>query len=159
MSLLASQASAHCPVCVVATGSAVVAARIYGVDDLIVGTFAGGFLVSTAYWVNNVLLKRNRKKAYFPWQLEVLILGTFLSSLLTFQFAGFLGDWVYQIYGVDKLVIGTAVGSFMVVAAFAVHARLRKLNRNRNYVPFQAILLALAFMAVAAVGFYLAEVL
>src|SRR3972149_2519404 len=87
-SAFSNSAMAHCPLCSAATGAAVVAARYYGVDDLIVSILAGGFLMSTAYWFNNWLLRRNKGKNYLPWQLEILILATFLSTLYTFQLAG-----------------------------------------------------------------------
>jgi len=154
-SIFSNSAMAHCPLCAAATGAAVIAARYYGVDDLIVSILAGGFLMSTAYWFNNLLLKRNKGKNYLPWQLEILVLVTFLSTLYTFQLTGLLGNSMFQIYGVDKLVIGLAIGSFITVAAFSLHDYLRKMNGNRNYLPFQAIVLAFALMGLMIVGFYL----
>ena len=154
-SIFSNPAMAHCPLCSAATGAAVVAARAYGVDDMIVSTLAGGFLISTAYWFNNWLLRRNKGKNYLPLQLEILIFATFLSTLYTFQLAGLLGNSMFQIYGIDKLVIGMTVGSFITVAAFSLHDLLRKMHENRNYLPFQAIVLAFAFMGVAIASFYL----
>jgi uncharacterized membrane protein (DUF4010 family) len=153
-SVFSNSAMAHCPLCAAATGAAVVAARYYGVDDLIVSVLAGGFLMSTAYWFNNWLLKRNKGKNYLPWQLEILILATFLSTLYTFQLTGLLGNSMYQIYGLDKLVVGLAIGSFITVAAFSLHDFLRKMHQNKNYLPFQAIVLAFAFMGIAIAAFY-----
>lgn len=157
-SVFSNQAMAHCPLCSAATGAAVIVARTYGVDDLIVSTLAGGFLMSTAYWANNWLLKRNKGKNYLSWQLEILILATFLSTLYTFQLTGLLGNSMYQIYGIDKLVIGLTIGSFLTVAAFSSHDYLRKTNGNKNYLPFQAIILALVFLTMVSAIFYLVGV-
>ena len=68
---------------------------------------------------------------------------------------GLLGNSMFQIYGIDKLVIGLSVGSFITVAAFSLHGYLRKMNGNRNYLPFQAIVLAFALMGIAIASFYL----
>ena len=146
---------AHCPLCSAATGAIVIATRWYGLDDLIIGTVLGAFIISTAYWINNWLKRRNKGKNYLPWQLLVLILATYLSTIFTFQFSGLLGNLVYQLYGVDKLAIGTTLGTLITIFTFILHDYLRKINGNRNYLPFQPIVLTLVFLGIASISFYL----
>src|SRR3989344_4710120 len=83
---------AHCPLCTAATGAAVLAARWYGIDDLIVSTFIGGLIISTGYWINNWVHKKSKGKGYIKFQLPILVLFSYVSVVATFYFAGFLGN-------------------------------------------------------------------
>lgn len=147
---------AHCPLCTAATGAAVLAARWYGIDDLIVSTFVGGLIISTGYWINNWLNKKSKGSGYIKFQLPIIILLSYISVVATFYFAGFLGSSVpkFMLFGIDKLFVGATIGSVVTVAAFALHDMLRKNNGNKNYVPFQAIVLAIALLSISAGMFY-----
>ena len=145
---------AHCPLCTAAMVGAVLVTRTYGIDDLIVGTFIGGAIISTAYWANNWLKKRNKGKNYLPWQLVILVLATYVSTIYSLELTKLLGNPAYQIFGIDKLFIGSTAGTLATIFAFMLHDSLRKRNGNINYLPFQAIVLAFAVMAVAVLGFY-----
>ena len=79
---------AHCPLCAAATGGLLIAARAYGVSDLITGTLAGAFAAVTAIWIHNWLKQKNKNKSYFPFQGIVLVLISILMTVLTFQFVG-----------------------------------------------------------------------
>jgi len=76
---------AHCPLCSAATGALLVAARAYGVSDLITGTLAGAFASVTAIWIHNWLKAKNKNKSYFPFQGIVFVLVSILMTILTFQ--------------------------------------------------------------------------
>ncbi len=145
---------AHCPLCSAATGVAVGMARWYGIDDLIVGTFAGGFIIATGFWMNNFLLKRHKGKEYIPFQLEIIILFSFLSTVLTFMLSG-ITNAAFTLFGIDKIIIGFTFGSAISLASFKIHDVLRKINRQRNFFPFQVIILTLLFLSVTSASFYL----
>ena len=155
-SIFSNFVMAHCPLCTAATAAAVVAARWYGVDDLIVSTFIGGMIISTGYWAHNWLKKRSKGKGYIKFQLPILVLLSYASIVFTFYSAGFLGNTAakFTLFGVDKLFIGSTIGSIVTIFAFAMHEKLRKYNGNKNYMPFQAIVLALALLALTAGSFY-----
>ncbi|HLE07274.1 MAG TPA: hypothetical protein VI933_01475 [archaeon] len=79
---------AHCPLCAAATGGLLIAARAYGVSDLITGTLAGAFSAVTAIWIHNWLKAKNKNKSYFPFQGIIFVLASILLTVLTFQFVG-----------------------------------------------------------------------
>ena len=56
------------------------------IDDVIVGTFIGGFVVSTAFWLNRIIKKRNKGKDYLPFQSTIIILISFVSTFVSFIF-------------------------------------------------------------------------
>ena len=152
--ILPRTVSAHCPLCTVATGMAVATTRLYGIDDMIIGLFIGSFVVSTALWMNNIALKRNRKKEYLPYQSFSLVLVSLLTMLATLYFSGLLGDMNYQALGMDKIFFGTLAGTVITLVSFEIHKKLRWYNGNRNYVPMQGIILPLLSVVIASLGFY-----
>ncbi|HLC39968.1 MAG TPA: hypothetical protein VJJ76_03795 [archaeon] len=153
--IFSNAAMAHCPLCTLATGAAVATARWYGVDDLIVSTFIGGTIISTGYWMNNWLNRRSNGKGYLKFQLPILILFSYVTVILSLYFTGFLGNTSAQftLFGIDKLFIGATIGSIATIVAFTLHDALRKQNGNKNYLPFQAIVLAFVLLT-ASVGFF-----
>ena len=145
---------AHCPLCTAATGVAIGVARWYGVDDLIVGTFAGGFMMATGFWLNNVLLKRHKGKEYIPYQLTIIILFTSVSTIFTFATAG-LTNSIYTLFGIDKIILGLIFGNIVSLIAFKFHDFLRQTNSHRNFFPFQVIVITLLLLSVTSASFYL----
>ncbi len=152
---------AHCPLCVVATGSLVAASRWYGIDDLIVGTFLGGFVISTTAWFDRILKKRNRNKEHIRYQYPIFILASIALTLITFYSLGLLGTGIpnYILFGVDKLLIGFLIGSFLTLFAFSFNDLLRKNNGGKNHIPFQVIFLTVIFLLVTSFGYLLLELI
>ncbi len=144
---------AHCPLCTAATGAVVATARLYGVDDLAVGTFFGGFTMSTAFWIQRFLLKRNKGKNFIPFQLMIIILLSLILSIITLHTANLFSSSTF--FGVDRLLAGTLIGSFITPVAFESHELLRRKNDNKNYFPFQAIVISLVFLSVTVFSYYL----
>ena len=65
--------------------------RYYGIDDLAVGTFIGGFVLSTSFWFDRILKKRNKGSTYIPLQTTILIVLGVVSTVLTFVIANLTG--------------------------------------------------------------------
>ncbi len=147
---------AHCPLCSAATGAAVAVTRWYGIDDLIVGTFIGGFMISTAAWFNNILKKKKRKD-YIPFQYGILILSSIVLTVLTFYLAGLLGNTnpSFRIFGIDKILVGMLFGSVVSLVAFKLHGILKSNNGNKSYLPFQVIIVTIALLSFTSLIYYL----
>ena len=128
LTLILPSISAHCPLC---TGGAVVGVgvtRSLGVDDSIVGLFAGAVIVSTVLWFNKWLFKKNIK---IPFQETLLVILSFLSFAIPFYLGGLITNFdmvksmpEYHsmlgmgVFGIDKLLFGMIVGSIFVWGAF-----------------------------------------
>ena len=143
----APPALAHCPLCAGATGALVAFTRGYGVDDAVVGTFFGAFVVSSALWLDRVLVKRFGKK-HLPFQAHVFSAAFFFLTVAGFYWSGALvsAPDALKLYGLDKLVFGTALGSVVSIAAFEAHALLKSGNKNKNFFPMQGIVVLFGFL-------------
>ncbi len=147
---------AHCPLCTAATTGLVVATRWFGVDDLIVGNFIGAAIISSAMWFDRIL-KNKKRKEYLKFQSSIIILSSILLTILTFYFAGILGNEFehYLLFGVDKILIGFLIGSIVTLFSFYFNNWLRNHNGGKSYFPFQVIIITLIFLFLTSYLFYL----
>lgn len=148
--ILSKLVFAHCPLCVAATGGAVVAARFYGVPDLVIGTFIGAYLISISFWINKILLKRNKGRNYLPFQQTILIGFWLFLFLILLTITNITTLSIF-----NKLIEGMLIGTFVTLFAFKFHDFLREKNRNRNYIPLQVIFIALTFLLLTTFTYYI----
>ncbi len=147
---------AHCPLCTAATGAAVAVTRWYGLDDSIVGVFVGGMVVATGLWFNNLAKKFNKGKEHLQFQSGIFLLLSFILTIITFYFADLMGPSnTFKIFGIDRILFGTIIGIIASFTAFKFHDMLRVFNRNRNYFPYQSILVLILMLAVSSSVLYL----
>ncbi len=153
---LSTSIHAHCPLCSTATAVVVATTRVYGVDDLIVGTFIGGVIVSTAFWTNNFLRKRNKGKDYISYQLPIVNTLFILLTIITFKFAGLLNNTLpqFMIFGIDKIILGYMIGSIITCLTPMINRYIRSFNKGKNYIPFQLMILTLILLSLTVIGFY-----
>ncbi|HIG97715.1 MAG TPA: hypothetical protein HA230_05225 [Candidatus Aenigmarchaeota archaeon] len=146
---------AHCPLCTAATGAAVAVTRLYGIDDMIIGSLIGAFIISTALWFNNVLLKRNHRKAYLPMQQHIISLASFLLTAVSFYIGGLFNSPVSAyLVGVDKLFLGLLFGTFLTLFGFELHQIIRK-KHGKNHLPMQAIWIVMALIIIFNAAIFL----
>ena len=155
--------SAHCPLCTGAAIAGISFARLFGVDDSIVGLFLGAFIVSTALWFNKWLMK---KKIKIPMQETLLIIISFLLLAVPFYSAGVITDFDMVksmpehhamlgmgIYGIDKLSFGMIVGTLFIWGAFRFSDYIKKKRGKRLY-PFQGFSFMLISLVVLSLIFW-----
>ncbi len=153
---LARPVAAHCPLCAAATAGGVAATRLLGVDDTVTGTFVGGFVVSTGLWFNNWLRKKKNGGEFLPFQTAIVLLLSVAFTILTFYMAKLIGspDPAYRIFGIDKLVLGTLVGTAVTIGAFELHKRIKAANNGKVLMPFQGIIVTLLLLAATGAVFF-----
>ncbi len=156
--VLAKPVLAHCPLCAAATAGGVAATRLLGVDDSVSGTFVGGFVASTALWLDIWLKKKRNGRELLPYQSTIFVVASLALTFLTFYLAKLLGspDPAYHMFGVDKLLVGTAAGTAVTVGAFALHKWIRKVRGGKSLMPFQGIVLTLLCLAITGAIFFFA---
>ncbi|EKD99827.1 MAG: hypothetical protein ACD_22C00170G0008 [uncultured bacterium] len=138
---------AVCPVCTFAVGAGVGLARWLGVDDAITGVWAGGLVLSTGLWFDSWLAK---KKVVFKGRVFV---STGLMYLLTFgplHFTKILGHPYNTVFGIDKFIFGTIVGTLFFLLALLTDKLLRKKNAGKVYFPYQKVVLPVSFLLLAS---------
>lgn len=140
-----------CPVCTIAVGAGIGLSRWLGVDDLISGIWIGGLLVSligiTILWLNNRNLKNNLLR------LLIICLYYFL-TLGSLYWTKIIGAPCNHIWGSDKIIWGTIIGSVVFLISYAFHFWLKKKNHNKVFVPFQKVIIPVIFLLIASFVVY-----
>ncbi len=141
--LLLPVAYAHCPVCTAAVGAGTAAARLFGVDDVIVGLWFGALIVAAASMAV-------RGKKYSP----VIPLLTLVLTVYSLYLAGLLGDPGNTIFGVDRLTVGMFVGGLLTAFTPYLSLTLTKLT-GRYLVPHQTTALTVILLVLLTLLCYL----
>jgi hypothetical protein len=147
----AKQALAVCPVCTVAVGAGLGLAEWLGIDDSISGLWIGALIVSMSIWTINWLNKKNIK---FKGRKILVFLAYYAIIVLPLWKKGLIGHPYNKLCGMDKLLLGIILGSFLFAAAIPIHAFLRKRNRGKSYFQGQKIVIPIAMLLIASLIFY-----
>ncbi len=153
--VFASPAQAVCPVCTAAVIGGLGFSRVIGIDDSVSGIWIGGLILSLTFWTTDWIIKKGYLKKLK--QIYILILCAALYYLITFvpmQMTNFIGHPVNRIYGIDKLVFGTVVGSLGFLAGVYLDQKQRKLY-GKQFFQFQRVVFPLALLFILSVVLYL----
>jgi len=149
--LFASNAYAVCPACTVAVGAGVGLSRWLGIDDTITGLWIGGFLISSSLWFDSYLESRKIK---FPRRTFLLVLIFYLVTVFPLYFTGIVGHPGNRIWGIDKLIFGTGVGSVLFLASIFLDKYLRAKNGGKVFFYYQKVVLPVALLLLGSGVFY-----
>jgi hypothetical protein len=150
--VLALPAKAICPICVVAIGAGLGLSRWLGVDDVVSSIWIGALLVAMIIWTIVEMRKRNWG---FPFDATIISLAYYLLTFIPLYYAGIVGHPLNKIWGIDKIVFGTAVGTIIFLLSNALHNYLKKKNNGKSFFPYQKVVLPVVILLLTSLVFYL----
>ncbi len=133
-------ASAICPVCTIAVGGGVGLSRWLGIDDVITGLWIGGFVVSLVFWTIDWLDKKNIR---FPFRKLAVWAGYYLVIIIPLFNLGIMGHPFNKIWGIDKLLAGTILGSIGFLIGALAYPKIKEKNGGKAHFPFEKIAIAI----------------
>lgn len=145
--LFALPVGAVCPVCTVAVGGGVLLSQYLGVDDLIIGIWVGGFILSIGIWTGASI-----KKKFFKGQNWLITAFLWLTTVLGLKQVGLIGHPTCKIHGHDKLLSGIVFGTVAFLIGYFLDWILRRINRKnlgKAIFPYQKIVLPVGWLVVA----------
>lgn len=143
----ASPANAQCPACLVTIGGSVLLSRYLGIDDLLIGIWVGGFIISFGLWSAKFI-----KKTFFKGQNWVLTTILWITTVWSLKLAKFIGNPTCKIHGHDKLLTGIISGTIVFLLAYGTDQVLRKLNKKNSgkaFFPYQRVVLPVVLLIIA----------
>ncbi|MFA6039634.1 MAG: hypothetical protein WCV62_03075 [Candidatus Peribacteraceae bacterium] len=151
--VLTSSAHAMCPVCTIAAGAGVGLARWLGVDDTISGLWVGGMMVAIVGWT---ITWFNKKNIRFKGRiiLTTLFYYVILLYLPLYFWTDLLTNPLNEVWGVNRLFLGTLVGSVVFLAAHLWYLSIKKKNGGRAWFPMQKVVWPLAALAITTLIFF-----
>jgi len=133
-------ALAVCPACAIAVGTGVGLSRWLGVDDVISGIWLGGLIVSMTSWSLSWLEKKGIR---FPFRAAATSILFYLFIVVPLYFSGIIGHPLNTFCGIDKLLLGTGIGSVVFLISIRIDNFLKKKNNNRSFFRYQKVALPL----------------
>ena len=149
---LAGSAKAICPICVVAVGAGLGLSRWLGVDDVVSSIWIGALLMSMVLWTLNEMKKRNWK---FPFDSTVIFLAYYLLTFVPLYYSGIIGHPINTIFGIDKIIFGTSVGTIIFVLAHYLYLYLKNKNGGKPHFNYEKVVLPFVLLLLTSLIFYL----
>ncbi len=142
---------AVCPVCTIAIASGVGLCRYLGIDDLVSGLWVGGLLISMTIWLKEYLQKKNKDFKFSFW---VILLSFFLITFSPLKLMNILGHSMNKIFGIDRLLFSSVIGSILVYTSIFINNWLKKGNKGKVYFPYQKVVIPLVLLLVFSFVFF-----
>lgn len=150
--LTAAKAVPICIICTAAVSAGVGLSRWLGVDDTITGLWIGSLAVSISLWTINWLSGKNIK--FFGRQPLIFIIY-YASIIWPLYHYNMIGHPLNKLWGIDKLLLGMAIGTIGFIIAVLFNEYLKKNNGGKVYFPFQKVVLPVGLLAVLSLILYL----
>ena len=149
--LSTAKASAFCPVCTIAVGAGLGLSRYLGIDDVIMSLWIGGLISSMSLMVAGKIVKK--------WKINKIVAD--IISIALFAFLLFLtlsvlnitGNELNQIWGIDKIVVGSTLGIILFYIASQIH-HYAKEKYGKVLIPFQTVVIPVSILWLASLAFY-----
>ena len=155
-SLFTREALAICPVCTVAVGAGLGISRALGIDDAVTSVWIGGLILSMSFWTTDWLRKKNYKivKRVNDDYLDLIVIALmYVLVLVPLWYGKFIGRDTNIVFGIDKIMFGTIIGS----AAFLFGKWLDKKEREikgKILFPYQKVVFPVGSLIIASLSIH-----
>jgi hypothetical protein len=140
-------AHAVCPVCTVTVGAGLGISRMLGVDDTVVSVWVGGIILSAGFWLADWLKKKNVKVSYLSL---ISVSAMYFLTIVPLWYTKVIGLSHNKLFGIDKILLGTFIGSVLFLLGMFVDNQLRKRNNGKVYFQFQKVILPVAALMISS---------
>ena len=144
-------ANPACAVCTVAIGASLSLARKMGVEDVVVGVWAGAMLAIVGYWVMRWFDKRNWHFCYRDQLLMILSVAS-----VGFMYLGDLSynpDLFLGFLYIDPFLFATLVGALTFILAMKGYEWLKARNGGHAHFPFEKVVIPVGAVLVVSLIF------
>jgi hypothetical protein len=154
--LVAAPAKAVCPICVVAIGAGLGLSRWLGVDDTISSLWIGALLVAMVLWTLTEMKKKNWR---FAFDTVTISLAYYLLIFVPLYYTGILGHPLNKIFGIDKIIFGTILGTAIVLLTHWLNKHLKQKGPDgqpgKPFFPYQKVVIPVVVLILISAIFYL----
>ena len=143
-----------CPVCTVTVIAGLEISRLLGIDDLVTSIWIGAFILSFSFvtleWINKRWPKIEINKYTYPF-----IVLMYLLVLVPLKWTGSIGIARNTFWGIDKIILGTVIGS--IVFLIGVWAdKIQRKKFEKIFFPFQKVIFPVVGLIIVSVVFFFA---
>lgn len=150
--IFAVPAKAVCPICTVAVVGGLGISRWLGIDDSIMGIWIGGLILSSGFWMADFINKKGWKIPY-PELLSILVMVLFVIPPL--YWAHIMGAAGNTLWGIDKILLGTMIGTILFYAGVRLDRWLRTTNDGKVYIYYQRVIAPVGLLTLGSFALFL----
>lgn len=147
---------AVCPVCTVAVGAGLGISRALGIDDAVTSVWIGGLIISISFWtvswIENKKIKLLKDLKNSTLTLASIALWAILTIFPLYTLK-YIGRPLNALFGVDKIILGTIIGSVMFFAAVFTDKKLRSIY-GKQFFNYQKVVFPVIFLLVSSLIMY-----
>ncbi len=151
MFIKSALANPACAVCTIAVGASLEIARKLGVDDSVVGVWAGAFLVLLGYWTIKWFDKKNwhfKGRDFIVLVTSVAMIGFMYISQLEYHAE------VIGIFYLDPFLFSTIAGAVVLVLSSDFYQWMKKKNGGHAHFPFEKVFVPVFALFLLSAYFY-----
>ena len=144
-------ANPACAVCTIAVGACLEIARSLGVDDSVVGVWAGAFLALIGFWTIKWFDKKGWNFKGRDWTIiavSVAMIGFMYISELQYH------SEVIGIFYLDPFLFSTIVGALVLIWSSDFYQWMKARNGGHAHFPFEKVLVPVVALLLASAYFY-----
>lgn len=143
-------ANPACAVCTVAIGASLEIARRLGVEDAVVGLWAGALLTLMGYW----LIAWFDKKKWNFWGRDFLFIALSV-GMVGFMYIDQLTYTPCNIWflRMDAFLFSTLLGSLAFIGSHKLYEWMKKKNGGRAHFPFERVVIPLVVLGALSAYF------
>lgn len=149
---MTSQAHAVCPICTIAVAGGLGISRWLGIDDAVTGVWIGGLVLSSAFWLSDFIKKKNWRVPH-PDLFSIIIF--YLLVIPPLYWADYIGLSNNLLWGIDKVLLGTIIGSVAFLVGMEIDKYLRKINKDKVFIYFQKVIMPVLMLTLISFGLFL----
>jgi len=142
-----------CPVCTVTVIAGLGLSRLLGIDDVITSLWIGAFILSFSFvtiaWIHKKWPNIMTRYYYLP---TFALMYVFV--LIPLKLGHMIGVYRNTLFGIDKIILGTFVGSVVFLIGVWADKYQRK-KFSKIFFPFQKVIFPVVCLLIASLIFYI----
>ncbi len=141
-------ANPACAVCTIAIGASLGLARRLGVEDAVVGLWAGALLTLLGYWSMVFFDKRGWHFRGRDFLLMLLSVG--MIGFIYISETGYAPTVIWQVFYMDPILFSALLGMLLFMLSQKLYQVMKARNNGHAHFPFEKVVLPLVFLVGAS---------